>query len=101
MSAAATPPAESEFRAMFPSFGPVKSPTVRRYLRLAALELDECVWGDLWEAGVLYRAADLMAREAFAAGADTEQDGAGATNKYGVTFNELLMQVAPGVGRCP
>lgn len=58
----ATIPSSADFLVQFPEFEGAPTALVSAKLADAAGRTDEEVWGGLWSQGVMYRAADLLAK---------------------------------------
>lgn len=84
----------SSFVARFPEFSDVAdvSPdTIEAALSTAQTFCSETRWGSSYEAGVMYKAADLLAMSPM--GENARLDKTGKETTYGVVFQSLLRKL--------
>lgn len=66
----------SDFRALFEEFNKVPAPKVELFLQLAGKRVAQSVWGTMWETGVYYLAAHMLASSGGAGGVGGAAGGA-------------------------
>ena len=86
------------FYAKFPEFQGVPQGQIEQYLSDAALEMDACVWGSLFDAGQGYLAAHALALSPFGqnAKAVVKTVNGAFTSMYEVNYRRLQREVSSG-----
>lgn len=86
-----------DFKARFLEFSKLPDSTIAAYLSDAAVELDENVWGALFDQGVMLLAASRLCMSPYAQQAKLA-DSSGDSS-YLAHYQRLQRRVAMGVGR--
>lgn len=91
-----TPPTAAEFKAVFPEFLGAPDLLVTAKISDAVGRTSEEVWGALWTQGVMYRAADLLAKSPF--GRSMRLVNKDNTTAYSADLRTMVRRVAAASG---